>query len=180
MLKKSIEMVKLNKWSVLAVHPELPETEIFMEDTHYREIYLNNIRYYSLSGEVPFIIYFNSRQEMYQIFSYFLDLGYNHIKINDPCDETGNDTFRRFNKRIWFSDSYLKSLDFKDNMLFTIHSGSYCLERYGLMSLTVRVPMKYFTNFLINVDNLKQLNYRVLKLRKDCSLGQNNSKIVLI
>lgn len=182
--KENIE--KGNKWSVIAVYPPLPDATLFESDHHYQEIYLNNLKEYSWSGEVPFTIYFNSRQELYQIYSYLLDLGYSHIKVNDPCDERGDDTFRRYNSRVWLDEEYLElesANNFKGSKFQRIvYSWDFCFNRCGLVTLTVQVPIKYFSEFMNNIYDIRDLRYKLLILDKSSpyNLLSNLAKYTLI
>ena len=170
----SKENISKNFWSVFGIFPELPSQSFDKLEPHYREAYLSTLRHYSDHGLVKFKFYFNSRQEMYQIFSILLDHNYNHIIVSDPCDETGKDTFRRVNKRVWLNlDDY--ELEIKDAYDYgeIVSSCRYGIEKYYI-NLEVNIPISGIKNFISLIDSLGELGYKSIRLAPGIQLGQNN------
>ena len=109
---------------------------------------------------------------MYIVFSELLDHNFDHVKVNDPCDESGNDTFRRINKRLWFPYDDLKSeeVDYWD-------TSGFCIET--LPSLDVNVPYACVREFFDFINSLKDLNFMSFKLKTGYQIGQHQSKYII-
>lgn len=161
----SKENIDKNFWSVISVVPEIPQD---YSDSHFFDVYCSTLKFtdYFNGSSLKFHIYCNSRQEMYIIFSELLDHEFDHIKINDPCDESGKDTFRRINKRIWFPFDDLKAeeIEFWD-------SSGFCIET--LPRLEVNIPYTDVKEFFDFINSLKSLNFMCFKLKDGYQIGSH-------
>ena len=165
------ENISRNFWSVISVVPEIPQD---YSDPHFFDVYCSTLKFtdYFNGSSLQFHIYCNSRQEMYIIFSELLDHNFDHVTVNDPCDESGNDTFRRINKRLWFPYD-----DLKDEEVDYWDTSGFCIET--LPRLEVNIPYTEVREFFDFVNSLKDLNFMCFKLKTGYQIGQHQSKYVI-
>ena len=167
----SKENISKNFWSVISVVPEIPQD---YSDPHFFDVYCSTLKStdYFNGSSLQFHIYCNSRQEMYIIFSELLDHNFDHVRVNDPCDESGNDTFRRINKRLWFPYDDLKNeeIEFWD-------SSKFCIET--LPRLEVNVPCTDIREFFEFITSLKSLNFMCFKLKSGFQIGNHQHFYVI-
>ena len=152
----------IDKFSIICVWPELPYEKLEEKDLN---LYKKYIEYYQ--GTSPsYIISVKSRQELYELYVYFSDLGYHNIKV---CDISKDDyelqdtekIFRRCQER-----QYFKMEDIRADYCGGVGRNSFGelskeeLPAFMKFYLRIRVDFKNLEKFIEEIKNLKCRNYK--------------------
>ena len=152
----------VSEFSVIEVYPELPYEELGKKDL---DLYKKYIEYHR--GTSPdYTISAKSREELYELYLYFSNLGYRNIKVKDISENDYNLSGFEMIYKFWQRRRFFKMEDIKKEFNSGVGRNSTGelsteeLPSFMKFYLRIRVDFKDLEKFINEVKNLKSMKYK--------------------